>query len=228
MHIWTHRGNPGVENTLEAFSQAWSNGITHFETDIHCTKDNVLVLAHDPDISRLTGQSYRINELDLEQLQNFKINQTSPWATLEDLYLKFPEAFISIDIKSDDALQPFIAWAQDKDLSNLIVGSFSTKRTLAFRNAFPHARTALTTREIMLINLGLSFLLRNLPTSVFAMVPIKFRGINILTNRFRKFCENRGIDIHIWTINDPAIAQDLKSAGASGIVTDDYFAFLPA
>jgi glycerophosphoryl diester phosphodiesterase len=80
----------------------------------------------------------------------------------------------------------------------------------------------------MLINLGLSFLLRNLPTSVFAMVPIKFRGINILTNRFRKFCENRGIDIHIWTINDPAIAQDLKSAGASGIVTDDYFAFLPA
>lgn len=228
MQIWTHRGNPGVENTLEAFSQAWSDGITHFETDIHCTKDNVLVLAHDPDISRLTGQSYRINELDLEQLQNFKINHTSPWATLEDLYQNFPEAFISIDIKSDDALQPLIAWAQDKDLSNLIVGSFSTHRTLAFRKAFPLARTALTTREIMLINLGLSFLLRNLPSSLFAMVPVKFRGIKIYTSRFRKFCASRGIEIHIWTINNPAVAKNLKSVGASGIVTDDYLAFLTA
>jgi len=228
MQIWTHRGNPGVENTLEAFSQAWSDEITHFETDIHCTKDNVLVLAHDPDISRLTGQSYRINELDLEQLQNFKINHTSPWATLEDLYQKFPKAFISIDIKSDDALQPFIAWAQDKDLSNLIIGSFSTHRTLAFRKAFPLARTALTTREIMLINLGLSFLLRNLPSSLFARVPVKFRGIKILTNRFRKFCRSRGIAIHIWTINDPAVAKNLKSLGASGVVTDDYLAFLTA
>jgi glycerophosphoryl diester phosphodiesterase len=228
MQIWTHRGNPGVENTLEAFSQAWSDGITHFESDIHCTKDGVLVLAHDPEISRLTGQSYRINELNFGQLQNFKINQTSPWATLEDLYLKFPEAFISIDIKSDDALEPFITWAQDKDLSNLIVGSFSTRRTLAFRKAFPDARTALTTREIMLINLGLSFLLRNLPTSAFAMVPVKFRGIKIFTYRFRKFCRSRGIEIHIWTINDPAVAKDLKSSGASGIVTDDYLAFLPA
>jgi glycerophosphoryl diester phosphodiesterase len=225
MHIWTHRGNPGVENTLEAFSQAWSNGITYFETDIHCTKDNILVLAHDPDISRLTGQGYRINELNFEQLQNFKINKTSPWATLEDLYRKFPEAFISIDIKSDEALEPFITWAQDKDLSNLIVGSFSTQRTLAFRSAFPHARTALTTREIMLVNLGLSFLLRNLPASVFAMVPIKFRGIKIYTSRFRKFCRSRGIEIHIWTINDPAMAKELKSSGASGIVTDDYLAF---
>jgi glycerophosphoryl diester phosphodiesterase len=228
MQIWTHRGNPGVENTLEAFSQAWSDGIRHFETDIHCTKDGVLVLAHDPDISRLTGQSYRINELNFEQLQKFKINQTSPWATLADLYLKFPEAFISIDIKSDDALEPFIAWAHGKDLSNIIVGSFSTQRTLAFRKAFPGARTALTTREIMLINLGLSFLLRNLPSSLFAMVPVRFRGIKIFTNRFRKFCASKGIEIHIWTINDPAVAKDLKSSGASGIVTDDYLAFLPA
>jgi glycerophosphoryl diester phosphodiesterase len=228
MHIWTHRGNPGVENTLEAFSQAWSDGIRYFETDIHCTKDGILVLAHDPDIYRLTQQAFKISDLDFEQLQKFKINHTSPWATLEDLYLKFPEAFISIDIKSDDALEPFIAWAQEKDLSNIIVGSFSTQRTLAFRKAFPGARTALTTREIMLINLGLSFLLRNLPTSVFAMVPIKFRGIKIYSSHFRKFCRSRGIAIHIWTINDPAMAKALKSSGASGIVTDDYLPFLPA
>jgi glycerophosphoryl diester phosphodiesterase len=226
MHIWTHRGNPGVENTLEAFSQAWSDGIRRFETDIHCTKDGVLVLAHDPDIYRLTQQVFKISDLDFEQLQNFKINQSSAWATLEDLYLKFPEAFISIDIKSDGALQPLIAWAQDKDLSKLIIGSFSTQRTLAFRRAFPHARTALTTREIVLINLGLSFLLRNLPSSLFAMVPIKFHGIKIFTNRFRKFCKRRGIEIHIWTINDPNVAKDLKSSGASGLVTDDYSAFL--
>ena len=228
MQIWTHRGNPGVENTLEAFAQAWSDGIRNFETDIHCTKDGFLVLAHDPDIYRLTQQAFKISDLNFEQLQNFKINHSSPWATLDDLYLKFPEAFISIDIKSDDALEPLIAWARGKDLSKLIIGSFSTERTLAFRKAFPGARTALTTREIILINLGLSFLLKNLPSSLYAMVPIKFRGIKIFTERFQRFCKSRGIQIHIWTINDPGLAKDLKSSGASGIVTDDYLAFLPA
>jgi len=47
MIIWTHRGNPGPENTLDAFKQAWKDGMCHFETDIHATSDGVLVLAHD-------------------------------------------------------------------------------------------------------------------------------------------------------------------------------------
>ena len=225
MHIWTHRGNPGVENTLEAFTQAWKNGIRHFETDIHCTKDNVLVLAHDPDISRLTEQNFRISNLDFEELQKFKINQSFEWATLDRLYQEFPEAMISIDIKSDGALEPFIAWARDKELGNLVVGSFSSRRTVAFRKAFPGARTALTTREIILIILGLSWTLRNLPSSVFAMVPIKFQGVRIFTRRFRQFCKKRGIEIHVWTINDPFVAKNLKALGAHGVVTDDYPAF---
>jgi glycerophosphoryl diester phosphodiesterase len=226
MKIWTHRGNPSPENTLEAFSKAWDDGIRFFETDIHCTKDGVLVLAHDPDIARLTAKQSTISELTYEELIQFKIHGRWSWATLDQIYEEFPEATISIDIKSDHALDPFIAWAEGKDLSNLVVGSFSSRRTIAFRQAHPGSRTALTSTEIMAINLGLRWILRSTPESVVAMVPIQFKGIPVLTKRFRNFCASREIEINVWTVNNPSDVEKLKSLGVVGVVTDNYSAFI--
>ena len=68
MTIWTHRGNPGAENALSGFQLAWKNGINHFETDLQITKDGILVLSHDPDLLRLTGNSHQIIDLTLEMV----------------------------------------------------------------------------------------------------------------------------------------------------------------
>jgi glycerophosphoryl diester phosphodiesterase len=225
MLIWTHRGNPGPENTLEAFTQAWTDGISFFETDIHCTKDGVLVLSHDPDISRLTRQAQLISDLTFEELNQFKIEKRWSWATLDQLVEHFPEATISIDIKSDDALNPFIEWAKGRNLHNLVVGSFSRKRTAAFRKAYPEARTALTSREILAINAGSTWMLKGLPSAVVAMVPVRFKGVPILTQRFIRFCKKMGIQINVWTINDPAEADRLAALDVDGIITDNYLIF---
>ena len=53
MIVWTHRGNPGPENTLEAFSEAYKNGVRYFETDLHATKDGHLFLMHDKNLIRV-------------------------------------------------------------------------------------------------------------------------------------------------------------------------------
>jgi glycerophosphoryl diester phosphodiesterase len=220
--IWTHRGNPGPENTLEAFAQAWADGIRFFETDIHCTKDGVLVLAHDPDISRLTGQSQKICDLTYDELAKFKIEGRWSWATLDQLVDHYPDATISIDIKSDDALNPFIKWGKNRNLNNFVIGSFSSKRTKAFRKAHPSARTALTTLEILAINSGLAFMLKRIPSAAVAMVPVSFKGLPILTKRFIRFCAQRRIQINVWTINDPIEAKRLNDLKVQGVITDDY------
>ena len=225
MFIWTHRGYPGPENTLEAFTQAWAEGIRFFETDIHCTKDGVLVLSHDSDISRLTQHSQNISDLTFEELAEFKIESRWSWATLDQLVAQFPDVTISVDIKSDNALEPFIEWAKGRDLSNLVVGSFSSKRTAAFRRAHPDARTALTSIEIMAINSGLTWMLRSIPSSAVAMVPVKFNGVPILTGRFIRFCTRRNIQINVWTINDPIEAKRLANLNVHGIVTDNHLLF---
>ena len=155
MQIWTHRGNPGPENTLEGFSQAWIDGIRHFETDIHCTSDGVLVLAHDSDISRLTGQRKEIKDISWQELQEHKIDGEFDWTTLDELHTQYDQAQISVDIKSDHALEPFLQWAEGKDLSNYIVGSFSAQRVNRVRQVFPTLTTALTSKEILFSAAGL-------------------------------------------------------------------------
>jgi glycerophosphoryl diester phosphodiesterase len=226
MHIWTHRGNPGPENTLEGFSQAWIDGITHFETDIHCTNDGVLVLAHDSDISRLTGVKREIKDLSWKELQNYKIDGQYDWTTLDELHEQFDQARISIDIKSDHALEPFLRWAHEKDLSQYVVGSFSTVRVNRVRKTYPHLTTALTSREILCAAAGFGRLLPAHSGERVAMVPPHFKGVKILTQSFVSFCSQHAIDINVWTINSPTELEQINHLGINGIITDTYHQFI--
>jgi glycerophosphoryl diester phosphodiesterase len=221
--IWSHRGHPGPENTLQAFIAAWEDGITHFETDIHATLDGYLVLAHDPSILRLTQVDQQISTLTLEQLQEFLIDGQHPWCTLEELVIRFPDAHISIDIKSDDTLDPFIAWMHGRHAENFVVGSFSSKRVQSFRQAHPSVRTALTPLETLALVFGVDrFIKWEESKKLYAMVPMKFKGIPICTPGFIRRCRSRDISIFIWTINDLETARKLIDLGVHGVVTDTY------
>ena len=226
MQIWTHRGNPGPENTLEGFSQAWIDGIRNFETDIHCTRDGVLVLAHDSDISRLTGQKKEIKDIFWHELQQHKIDGEFDWTTLDELHTQYEEAKISVDIKSDHALGPFIRWAEGKDLSNYIVGSFSTERVNRLRQVLPTLTTALTSKEILFSAVGLGGLLPAHSAKRVAMVPPRFKGIKILTRSFIDFCSLHSIDINVWTINTDEELDQIRHLPISGIITDHYRKFI--
>jgi glycerophosphoryl diester phosphodiesterase len=208
---------------LQAFAAAWEDGITHFETDIHATLDGHLVLAHDPSILRLTQVDQQISSLTLEQLQEFPIDGQHPWCTLEELVTRFPEAHISIDIKSDDSLDPFIEWIEGRHTENFVVGSFSSKRVLSFRQAHPSVRTALTPLETLALVFGLDRLVKwDKSKKHYAMVPPSFRGVPICTSGFIKRCRTRDISIFVWTINDVSTARTLVQKGADGVVTDTY------
>ena len=206
-----------------AFEAAWKDGITHFETDIHATRDGHLVLAHDPSILRLTEKNHEISSLTLEQLQEFPIHGQYPWCTLEELVTSFPDAHISIDIKSDDTLDPFIKWMNGRHAENFIVGSFSSKRVQSFRQTHPSVRTALTPLETLALVFGLDrFIKWEESKKLYAMVPPKFRGIPICTRGFIRRCRSRNISIFVWTINDLETARKLIELGVHGVVTDTY------
>lgn len=226
MQIWTHRGNPGPENTREGFSQAWIDGIRHFETDIHCTSDGVLVLAHDSDISRLTGHKKEIKDIAWQELQQHKIDGEFDWTTLDELHTQYEQAKISVDIKSDDALEPFLQWARGKDLSNFIVGSFSAERVNRVRQVFPTLTTALTSKEILFSAAGLGRLLPAHSAKRVAMVPPRFKGIKILTRSFIDFCALHSIEINVWTINSDEELDQIRHLPINGIITDHYRRFI--
>jgi glycerophosphoryl diester phosphodiesterase len=126
-----HRGARGLapENTLAAFRVALDLGVTTLETDLAITKDDVVVISHDPvlnpDLTRLDGQWIAaagppIRSLSLAELRRYDIGRLNPaskyaqqypqqkpvdgerFPTLEELFaLAGPEVRFNIEIKTD-------------------------------------------------------------------------------------------------------------------------------
>ncbi|KAL7422707.1 hypothetical protein Q5752_001998 [Cryptotrichosporon argae] len=61
---WGHRGASASfpENTCMSFIEACKAGADGIETDIHITKDDVLVMFHDPELSRTTDGRGRLHD----------------------------------------------------------------------------------------------------------------------------------------------------------------------
>lgn len=85
-----HRGARGLapENTLAAFRTAIALGVTTIETDLAVTRDDIVVISHNPrlsaDVTRdasgrfLEGEGPRIRDLTLAELARYDIGRLNP------------------------------------------------------------------------------------------------------------------------------------------------------
>ena len=107
--IIAHRGASALapENTLAAFEAALALGVATIETDIRATRDGALVLCHDADLARLTGQPTRVAEHTLAELRRIVVGYDERGAALtiatpaELLDLVDRRARILFDMKID-------------------------------------------------------------------------------------------------------------------------------
>ena len=94
-----HRGTRGLapENTLAAFRTAVALGVTTLETDLAVTKDDVLVISHDPMLNpdlvrgpdgKWIGDGVPIHSLTLTELKRYDIGRIDPAAKYAQ---QFPE-----------------------------------------------------------------------------------------------------------------------------------------
>jgi len=69
-----HRGTRTEfdENTIEAFKKAIEFGANYIELDVRKTRDNKLIILHDPSLDRTTTGSGLINNLVWAEIRNFK------------------------------------------------------------------------------------------------------------------------------------------------------------
>ncbi len=97
---YAHRGASSYypENTMSAFRAGVEMGANGIETDIHRTKDGVLVLFHDDTLDRVTDGSGEITRYTLRELEELKV--FSPDRRLTDRILPFTE-FLDAFSKKD-------------------------------------------------------------------------------------------------------------------------------
>ena len=51
-------------------------------------------------------------------------------------------------------------------------------------------------------------------------VPVRWGRLLIVDRRMIDACHRRGMQVHVWTINDPAEMQRLLDLGVDGLMTD--------
>lgn len=74
-YLFAHRGysSKAVENTLDSFSLAKQEGIPGVELDVHLTRDNRLVVAHDFSLKRTSGVDKTIEEMEFAALEAYDV-----------------------------------------------------------------------------------------------------------------------------------------------------------
>ncbi|MFI2414127.1 glycerophosphodiester phosphodiesterase [Streptomyces sp. NPDC018947] len=222
---FAHRGGAadGLENTLRQFRRAVEAGYRYIETDVHATRDGRLVAFHDATLDRVTDGAGRIADLRWEEVRRARVAGEEPVPLFEELLEAFPGVRWNIDVKAEPALRPLLALIERTNAwDRVCVGSFSEARVVrAQRLAGPRLATSYGTRGVLGLRLrswGVPAALRR--SAVAAQVPETQSGIPVADHRFVRAAHARGLQVHVWTVNDPERMHRLLDLGVDGIMTD--------
>ncbi|MFE6285473.1 glycerophosphodiester phosphodiesterase [Streptomyces sp. NPDC057877] len=222
---FAHRGGAadGLENTALQFRRAVETGYRYIETDVHATRDGKLVAFHDATLDRVTDGAGRIADLPWADVRHARVAGQEPVPLFEELLEEFPEVRWNVDIKAEPALHPLLDLIARTDCwDRICVGSFSEARVVrAQRLAGPRLATSYGTRGVLNLRLrswGVPAALRR--SAVAAQVPESQSGIQVVDHRFVRSAHARGLQVHVWTINEAEAMHRLLDLGVDGIMTD--------
>lgn len=222
---WHYDDLSGMENSLSAFRRAVDEGYHYLETDVHATSDGVVVVQHDPVLDRTTDSSGPVAELPWQVVRTAKIGGREPVSRLEDLLEELPDALLNIDVKTERAIQPLIDTLRRMNaFGRVCVASFSEARLEQVRRAAGDGLlTSMGTRAIARL-----WAAGRLPAYVrgrrghqrIAQVPVRQGRLKVVDRRLITAARRRGIEVHVWTIDEPAQMNELIDLGVDGIMTD--------
>lgn len=217
-----------AENTRAAFAAAAEAGAEYLETDCHLTRDREVVLFHDADLGRITGDKRPISAATRRELDSL-MRGRGGLLTLEELLHEFPQARLNIDVKAAAAAEP-VGRIVAAHAHRALVTSFSDAyriralRAAATSEAEPPA-TSPGRSSLIRVLLAIATNSRARITRAFAgldalQIPERQGPIRVLSRRLIDEAHHRGVEVHVWTVNDPRRMTELVGLGVDGIVTD--------
>ena len=231
---FAHRGGAyhpdleGLENTLQAFRHAVDLGYGYLETDVHATKDGVLLAFHDTVLDRVTDARGAIAESTYAEVQRALIGGSEPVPTLAELFDEFPDARFNIDLKAPGAVAPLVSFIDERAAwDRVCVGSFSGRRLRRFRRlSRGRVATSASPGEVAAYRLLPSPVARvvtglpGLGRPHVLQVPHRAGRLTIVTPGLVHRAHRAGVQVHVWTIDDPDEMKVLIDRGVDGLMTD--------
>lgn len=240
--VFGHRGAAGLapENTLPSFVLAAALGASYLELDVHSTRDGAVVVLHDPTLERTTNGSGAVADTTLDALQRLDAGyqfthdgRHFPYRghgiqipTLAAVLRACPAHRLNIEIKQAtppivdavldilracDAMDRCLLAAEHDEIMQAIrvavgdrvVTSMSTGDVVDFMNRYSEGRWE-----------GYA------PAGRALQIPVSFAGLDLITAATVAAAHHVGLEMHAWTINDPAEMKRLIDFGVDGIISD--------
>ena len=230
MLAFAHRGGAfhpeieGFENTLHAFRHAVELGYDYLETDVHVTRDGVLLAFHDAVLDRVTDATGRIADSTYADVQGALIGGAERVPTLAELFDAFPDARFNIDVKAPGAVPALARFVAEREAwDRVCVGSFSGRRLRRFRRlSRGRVVTSASPGEVAAYRLLPSpvarLVTRGRPRVL--QVPHKAGPFTLVTPGLVRRAHRAGLHVHVWTIDDPDEMKTLLDRGVDGLMTD--------
>lgn len=223
VRITAHRGASvhAPENTLAAFERAIADRADSIELDVQETRDGRVVVVHDSDLMKLGGPPTKVWEYDFDDIRQIDVgshfdpafaDQRVP--TLDEvLALAKGRIGVTIELKyygHDQQLeQRVIDLVEQHDMADQVV-VMSLKRDAVTK--FKAMRPDWTVGLLVATKLG--DLTR--AEADFLAVNQSLAVPGLILNAGEK-----GIPIHVWTVNDPVTVSAMISRGVDTLITDD-------
>lgn len=238
-----HRGGSllAPENTLAAFDNAARLGAEVLEIDVRRTRDGVVVVFHDEETGRLTGQPGTIEARTLAEVRALDAGHaftpdggaSFPFRgaelavpTLAELLARHEALRLNIDAKTDDeglarALVETLVAADAVERS--CIGSFFDAQAERLGGLLPACARYLpeqaATCHVLAAKAGASG--EGCPEGYdLAALPHRMGELVVVDEPVVAYFHARGMRVNVWTVDDEAEMRELLGMGVDGIVTD--------
>ena len=239
--VMAHGGRSAFvpESSFQSFKEAYELKVDVLETDIRLTKDKVPVVFHDATLDRTTNGKGPIIDYTFEQLQEFDLgywyqdpvtkkypfrNKEFRIISLNDMFEKFPDVRINMDIKDRVSYAPKVLLKTiiEADAeSRSLVGSFHHKQLAKFRKLHNSVNIPTSASPVEVLRFLLHSLIFTKRNFVALQVPPNLSFLRIVTYRNILRAHRKNLAVHVWTIKEKDKMLQLLDWGIDGIFTDN-------
>jgi glycerophosphoryl diester phosphodiesterase len=223
--IIAHRGSSftAPENTVAAAKLAWQQNADAVECDIYLSKDNRVVVIHDSNTKRTTGQDHKIAETNSEMLRTL---DAGSWKNeqykgekipyLEEIIATVPEGKkLVIEIKCGIEVLPALKAVvnQSGKKKQMIFIAFGWETIVATKKLFPKNDCYWLSSSIADVQARLN------EKDIRKLDGINL-GYKIIDEKIALQTKSKKLDLLAWTVDDPQEAKRLDALGVKAITTN--------
>lgn len=233
--IIAHRGYSAIapENTVAAFRRAWAAGADACELDLYLTADRKIVVIHDKDTKRTTGVSRVVAESTLAELREL---DAGSWKSPKFAGEKIPtlaEALATLppgskrfylEIKCGPEVVPVLAEeleAWKPRAGQLCIIAFDRTVARESKKAMPWLKVLRLSSEKTRLKIPVDLAALIAETREDGLdgldLSLKWPWNETMVDQIR----DAGLELCVWTVNDPADVKRLHELGVDAITTDD-------